>query len=217
MKMKKKQKGITLIALVITIIILLILAGISIVMLTKENGILTKASIAKEETKKAQYKEEIGLIIAEKKIEKLNNTEETRALIELVAEGIEEKDWQRSVTICDEDENEDIEPSQGTKIIVETKDNYEIIVDIEESSIEVNKIEGEAEMITVKFAANGGEGTVPEERTKKKGRSIRLPDTENLRKEDYKFVGWSENALEIPENVTLKVGSSFKLDRKSVV
>ena len=39
----KNQKGITLIALVITIIVLLILAGISIAMLTGDNGILTKA------------------------------------------------------------------------------------------------------------------------------------------------------------------------------
>lgn len=38
----KKQKGITLIALVITIIVLLILAGISIATLTGENGILRK-------------------------------------------------------------------------------------------------------------------------------------------------------------------------------
>ena len=41
-----KQKGITLIALVITIIVLLILAGISIATLTGENGILKKATVA---------------------------------------------------------------------------------------------------------------------------------------------------------------------------
>ena len=40
---RRKDKGITLIALVITIIVLLILAEIGIAMLTGENGILTKA------------------------------------------------------------------------------------------------------------------------------------------------------------------------------
>ena len=56
-EMKKKyNKGITLIALVITIIVLLILAGITIATLTGENGILTRATKAQEETKKAQYK-----------------------------------------------------------------------------------------------------------------------------------------------------------------
>ena len=57
-----KQKGITLIALVITIIVLLILAGISIATLTGQNGILSKASTATEENKKAEYEEVIKLI-----------------------------------------------------------------------------------------------------------------------------------------------------------
>ena len=42
--MLKNNKGITLIALVITIIVLLILAGVSIAMLTGENGILNQAT-----------------------------------------------------------------------------------------------------------------------------------------------------------------------------
>ena len=45
--MKKSSKGITLIALVITIIVLLILAGVSITMLTGNNSILQKATDAK--------------------------------------------------------------------------------------------------------------------------------------------------------------------------
>ena len=58
MKKKLKQmKGITLIALVITIIVLLILAGVSIAMLTGENGILSQAQKAKEETENAQAEE----------------------------------------------------------------------------------------------------------------------------------------------------------------
>lgn len=46
----KNIKGITIISLVVTIIILLILAGISIAMIIGENGIVTKANNAKEET-----------------------------------------------------------------------------------------------------------------------------------------------------------------------
>ena len=45
--MKNKEKGITLIALVVTIVVLLILAGVSISMLTGENGIITQAQDAK--------------------------------------------------------------------------------------------------------------------------------------------------------------------------
>ena len=59
--MMKEQKGITLIALVITIIVLLILAGVSIAMLTGENGILTKATTSKTETEKAEVAERINM------------------------------------------------------------------------------------------------------------------------------------------------------------
>lgn len=59
--MKKNQSGITLIALVITIIVLLILAGVSIAMLTGDNGILTKATTARTETRDAEIKEAISL------------------------------------------------------------------------------------------------------------------------------------------------------------
>ncbi len=61
--------GITLIALVITIIVLLILAGVSIAMLTGENGILTQSKQAKVETAKGGLKEEINLMIQKRKID----------------------------------------------------------------------------------------------------------------------------------------------------
>ena len=53
-----KENGITLIAIVITIIVLLILAGVSIAMLTGDNGILTQAQRAKEETERAAQEEQ---------------------------------------------------------------------------------------------------------------------------------------------------------------
>ena len=56
--MIKKEKGITLIALVITIIVLLILAGITIASLSGENGILTRAQEARNKTIEAQEQEE---------------------------------------------------------------------------------------------------------------------------------------------------------------
>ena len=55
---KKNTRGITLIALVITIIVLLILAGVTIAALSGDNGILTRAKDAKEKTEQAQQDEE---------------------------------------------------------------------------------------------------------------------------------------------------------------
>ena len=68
-KYRKKNRGITLIALVVTIVILLILAGISIGALTGDNGIIDQAHTAKEDTEIASWEEQIDLAIidAEKK------------------------------------------------------------------------------------------------------------------------------------------------------
>ena len=64
----KENKGITLIALVITIIVLLILAGVTIATLAGDNGILNKASQATEETRIGQVEEQVNLWKSEKEI-----------------------------------------------------------------------------------------------------------------------------------------------------
>ncbi len=60
-KSKEEERGITLVALVVTIIVLLILVGVTIAMLTGENGILTKAQRAKDKTASAEVDEDIKL------------------------------------------------------------------------------------------------------------------------------------------------------------
>ena len=60
----KEAKGITLIALVITIIVLLILAGVTIATLTGDNGILKKAGDAKTQTEQAKEDENLKIAIA---------------------------------------------------------------------------------------------------------------------------------------------------------
>ena len=76
-KFRINAKGITLIALVITIIVLLILAGVSIATLTGENGILTRASESKEKTEKAQEKEGIELAVTSSQMKDVNTLEIT--------------------------------------------------------------------------------------------------------------------------------------------
>lgn len=69
---KKNSNGVTLIALVITIIVLLILAGVSIAMLTGDNGILNQAINSKEETIIAEQKEQISLAYNSAKVKNVN-------------------------------------------------------------------------------------------------------------------------------------------------
>ena len=61
----KNQKGITLIALVITIIVLLILAAVSIAMLTGDNGILSNAQKAQTETVTKSNEEVLKLAVSD--------------------------------------------------------------------------------------------------------------------------------------------------------
>lgn len=59
--MKNNQKGITLVALVITIIVLLILAGVTIAALSGDNGILTRGSESKAKDEIGNAKDQINL------------------------------------------------------------------------------------------------------------------------------------------------------------
>ena len=61
--MFREQKGITLVALVITIIVLLILAGVTIAALSGPNGILSNATQATEDTAISEAKEAVTMAI----------------------------------------------------------------------------------------------------------------------------------------------------------
>ena len=82
MKFKRegKESGITLMALIVTIIVLLILAGISISMLAGDNGIIKKATEAAEVTETATIKEQIQLAVLDALTEGLGKITSTESL-----------------------------------------------------------------------------------------------------------------------------------------
>ena len=81
MKMKRKNsKGITLVALVVTVVVLLILAGVSINLVLGNNGIIKKAQDAAQKSKEAQRQTEEQLANLAELIE--NNTESTAGFVE---------------------------------------------------------------------------------------------------------------------------------------
>ena len=81
----QKQKGITLIALVITIVVLIILAGVAINLTVGENGILTKAKQAKTDYNLAKEREELELEIANIQIEIMSEENRAATLNDLYA------------------------------------------------------------------------------------------------------------------------------------
>ena len=68
-ELRENKKGITLVALVVTIVVLLILAGVSLNLLIGNNGIITRARQAKISNDLSSYKEQLAMFIAEKKVE----------------------------------------------------------------------------------------------------------------------------------------------------
>lgn len=151
MNVRKQNKGITLIALVITIIVLLILAGVSISTLTGENGILSKVNSAKQQTEKEEGKEVIKLAINEMMIEKMEKGE--NLTIDYIGDHIHEK-----LEIEKEDVTKNGEPVETVNVIygeyeyeIDDKFNVNIIGSIKgKITIDATyKIIGENAVITV--------------------------------------------------------------------
>ncbi len=108
----KNNKGITLIALVVTIVVLLILAGVSISMLTGENGIITQAKRAKEETEKATEKEKEDLKEVEDWLENKKPDDDNSILVNMEFSGEKEQvttNPQLKVKITQESFNDQID------------------------------------------------------------------------------------------------------------
>ena len=99
MKKVKGSKGITLVALVITVIVLLILAGITISAISGENGIIQKAVEARTQTDIANVKEQARLDITELQMDKLGEeiTEEELETILLKYGSFEESEKEKDI------------------------------------------------------------------------------------------------------------------------
>ena len=123
--MREKQKGITLIALVITIIVLLILAGVSIATLTGKNGVLSQADNAKEETNSATDLEQVKLGVTVGVSENLTSGKDINAAIQ---EELRKTDT--NATVIGEDDEKDVTyNNKNYKVNIKTGSITESIVD----------------------------------------------------------------------------------------
>ena len=119
------KRGITLVALVITIVILLILAGISIIGLTK-TGLLKNAELAKEEYQKSVKKEQNDLNKINEYIKgnRENNAKESELIQEVTFEVIETKGVSIKVQINVKETNEN--DARGYFVYI----NDEVVFDV---------------------------------------------------------------------------------------
>ena len=129
----RKEKGITLIALVVTIIVLIILAGVTLNIILDQNGIISKTQQAKEEWNEAEIAEKEAMLKAEAKIlEFQNNTE--HEMIEYyidevpIPKGFVYKEGTKEtglVIINKEDENEFIWIPMSIEEVEEAEETYD--------------------------------------------------------------------------------------------
>ncbi len=198
--------GITLVALVVTIIVLLILAGVSINLVAGSNGILGKATKAVDITNMAQIKEEIELKIAELQMDyymKDNNFANVNDYVKAELE-------------------KGVELSNGAEIRVDSsgKLSYE---GLEIGSLNPDgsvTIDGElsgnqiVQKYTASYNANGGQGG-PSSKKYAAGESVTVDFTTKPTKKGANFLGWATSSTATtPEYTT---SGSFTMGSQSVI
>ena len=142
--MNKRNKGITLIALAVTIIVMLILAGVTIATLTGENGIITQAKQATITKELSEYKEQIELFTANLRMENSEFDEESLfAGRESLRYNTKDENEEGTIkTICPQIKDSWISKLEIKKgrAIIDTKDKTEIRI-ARNLGIEVNPYE----------------------------------------------------------------------------
>lgn len=113
----KNQSGITIVTLVITIVILIILAGISIGSITNDNGIINQATNAKNDMQYQQWSEQIDSAIIDVESKHVNPTFD-EVVQELIDKGIIDKENQVNK------ETGEITTNEPTYVIEGKLDNY---------------------------------------------------------------------------------------------
>ena len=133
--MFREQKGITLVALVITIIVLLILAGVTIAALSGPNGILSNATQATKDTAEAEAKEAVTMAINTVLTDAFANNEiadaSTITLDITEIEDVIESNYNK----------DDSEVTVSGNAITYLTDNYSTVVTLDANHVKIDDIE----------------------------------------------------------------------------
>lgn len=190
---EKNQRGITLIALVVTIIVLLILAGITIGLALGENGILGRTQTAAEEHEKAAVLETLKLAVAEGETEYRTNPEVSKKVAYQTAL---EKIGATITSATDE-------KIEGTI----TRNNRTYTFEVDVTTGDVRLIDGDSGATSYAITYNLNGGTLETANPT----SYTIEDTITLNnpiKTGYNFAGWTGSNGTTPQiSVTITEGS----------
>ena len=134
-----ENKAITLIALIITIIILLVLASVSISVLLGDNGLLDRAVKAREESKKSQVKEEIELGIYEIQVDEISNGRDVNLerlsgeekLLENKLPGITADLQENKIIGKYKEYNYEVDENFGVTVKEKIEENIDVVLDVD--------------------------------------------------------------------------------------
>lgn len=219
-KIKKNELGITLVALVVTVVILIILAGVAINLTLGNNGLFARAKIAERKYKYAQAKEDVELVLSDIYIDCVSQEKEYNA--EEIYNAILSNNKLNILKVYQEDEQGNT-TEKITDVVVSSKtnDEYKFLVgnngkingvtdnaisnttkktdfiDVEEFKINTIDQTTNNENIEnlVEYDANGGTGTVPQTTSHIYNSKV-IVDTltkeqNTLTRENYTFKGWA--------------------------
>ena len=216
-----KNKGITLIALVVTIVVLLILAGITISLVFSENGIISKSKNAKEQTEISQVREQLELAKGPEYIEGNGKYNSDSYFERIEAEGIiGNKDTD---VIDNGDGTYEVTTTSGYifKItLVPSKDN------VEDIQIEhIGKVDGPrirdltvtktTNSITVEVETANAEGATYTYYYKKDG-EVSWKKAEEIKEKTYTFSGLEANVIYNIKVVVEKDGKSAEREENII-
>ena len=210
----KSNKAITIIALVITIIVLLILAGVTIQTLTGNNGLLTKAKYAVDKNTDGEIEEQIKLAYSEFQMNNFFRTSENlenfikNKLENFYPEAIINCSGKNLIEISVEKNSNKYEYFLNNDGNVVNKNNVEIIdFTLTNENYEMAGIKREGDIIIPDFFVNNGTyykiisiGEKAFQNCKKIGK-VQIPDTVTSIG-NYAFNGSTVTDVGIPKNVT---------------
>ena len=177
----KNVNGITLIALVLTIIVLLILSGVSIAMLTGENGILKQATNTKEKMTKAEEEEKVKLAV-------IGSSIDNTAYVDI----LDEKSFKDELKNQFIDQELDIVVNEDGSFIIEVSNtNRKYYVNDDKTVINsdnIIEINNEEELKAFRDEVNSGNSY--------EGKTVLLTNDIDLQGEEWEPIGYYDQATE---------------------
>ena len=204
---KTKEQGITLLALIITIIVLVILAGVALNVLTGENGLITQSQRIVEVYNKEAAKENAGIALMDLRLQMQGNMA-TGTMAEYV------RDAADGVQLG----NGTIYEESGEYYFL---DNEDILVELTNNNgtLTVGEVLGKDDSIvkkTLTYNANGGTGDVPGTSTRRSGKTVEVDLSTVPTREGYGFVGWATSSTATTAEYTADGTTSFIMPEEDV-